>query len=60
MTAKHERLTPDGKGKQKCQHCQHKSVKGLIRGEGLCPYHWAVYQWGQEWADRCYPRKLDE
>lgn len=48
---------PDGTGRQQCTICDRRSVAGLRSGSGKCPYHWAVGQWGQEWADRCYPKK---
>ena len=45
----------DGNGRQKCTKCNHKSIAGIVKGKGLCPYHWAHFQWGKKWADSCYP-----
>lgn len=44
----------DGNGKQQCQRCQRKSIAGLPKGKGLCPYHYAEAQWGSSWADSIY------
>jgi len=45
----------DGTGKQPCtQGCGFRSVSGMHRGQGLCPYHFAVVFHGQAWADRTY------
>lgn len=44
----------DGCGRQPCRHCPRRSVGGLVAGQGLCPYHWAVRTWGQVWADLLY------
>ena len=47
----------DGAGRQKCAagKCKHKSLPGLIKGKGLCPYHWCYGLWGKDWADQQYP-----
>lgn len=45
----------NGSGRQRCRHCSSQSVAGLIKGEGLCPYHWAEKMWGTDWAKRCHP-----
>lgn len=47
----------DGKGKQICSvpGCGRRSLTGLVRGEGVCPYHWAAGNWGTDWAKRCFP-----
>lgn len=48
----------NGTGKQKCSHgviCPYTSIPGLRRGQGKCPYHWALLVWGPAWADACYP-----
>lgn len=49
--------TFDGKGRQKCcePRCPFASVAGLTRGQGRCPYHWAVGNWGKAWADQSLP-----
>lgn len=44
----------DGAGRQPCRHCRWRSVPGLRKGQGLCPYHWAVSAYGQAWADKQY------
>lgn len=44
----------DGRGRQKCQKCELKSVAGLAKGNGLCPYHFTVVVHGQKWADTIY------
>lgn len=46
----------NGTGKQGCSQrpCRYRSLPGLTRGQGLCPYHWAVKVWGQKWADTIY------
>lgn len=44
----------DGKGRQQCRKCERKSVAGLVKGMGLCPYHFDVAMFGQEWADKIY------
>jgi hypothetical protein len=45
---------PQGTGRQKCRRCSLRSIPGLVRGQGLCPYHWAEANWGKAWAERCY------
>lgn len=47
----------DGKGRQQCckRPCPYQSVRGLRRGQGLCPFHWAERTWGKDWARKCYP-----
>ena len=45
----------DGNGRQWCCKCAYRSLIGMVRGQGLCPYHWAARTWGKPWADRCYP-----
>ena len=44
----------DGGGRQRCSKCEARSIKGLINGYGLCPYHWTEAMWGKKWADKCY------
>lgn len=47
----------NGKGKQLCKMgCGWRSVSGLAKGQGMCPYHWAESQWGRDWAQQCYPQ----
>lgn len=45
-----------GTGRQPCNHrkCPWRSVPGLHKGEGKCPYHWAVGCWGRAYADSIY------
>jgi hypothetical protein len=52
-----ETLSPplDGTGRQQCVHCGYRSVPGLVHRQGLCPYHWAVFQWGAAWANQLFP-----
>lgn len=50
---------PDGEGKQPCRKCGLCSIRGMRKGYGLCPYHWAVQAMGQRWADSVY-LPLDE
>lgn len=45
----------DGKGKQSCTRCGYRSIRGMARGHGLCPYHWNFFMWGQPWADLRVP-----
>ena len=45
----------NGRGRQKCKHCAHRSIAGMVKGEGRCPYHWAVTAVGKDWANKCYP-----
>lgn len=45
----------NGNGKQKCTKCSHQSISGLVKGNGLCPYHWSEMNWGTAWAQHCYP-----
>jgi len=47
----------DGRGRQPCCKvpCGYRSLRGIRKGEGLCPYHWAVVVWGQAWGDSCFP-----
>lgn len=35
----------------KCRVCGARSLMGLKRGSGLCPYHHDVYVYGQRYAD---------
>lgn len=51
---KERKPRPDGKGKQKCIRCHRRSIGGMVKGHGLCPYHYAAEQWGQAWADSLY------
>ena len=44
----------DGTGRQRCTRCPRRSVPGIAKGHGKCPYHWAVGVWGQRWADTYY------
>lgn len=46
----------DGRGRQKCVHCDRRSIAGQYKGQGLCPYHYTAYLWGQQWADQCYAK----
>lgn len=45
----------DGTGRQKCTRCDHRSIAGLFKGRGLCPYHYASAIWGKKWAAECFP-----
>lgn len=38
--------------KKKCRYCDEPSLPGLNISPGLCKYHWMVYNWGKEWADK--------
>lgn len=49
------RSTLDGRGRQKCIHCPHRSIAGLPRTQGLCPYHWNVWVYGRSWANHVRP-----
>jgi hypothetical protein len=44
----------DGSGRQSCVHCWRRSLPGMTKGRGLCPYHWAVWVWGRAWADSIF------
>jgi hypothetical protein len=48
-------MSLNGNGKQKCTHCVHQSISGLVKGHGKCPFHWAAGNWGNEWASKQYP-----
>lgn len=50
--SKHKRCEKCGKGRQRCQQCEHYSLRGHKRNGGLCAYHWNVYVYGKAWADR--------
>lgn len=61
--AKHPSLIQlDGTSRQNCvqRPCPFRSISGLRRGQGLCPYHWAVGVWGKAWADQCFPNYARE
>lgn len=45
---------PQGNGRQPCVHCTLRSIAGMKKGQGLCPYHWAVQAWRKTWADSLY------
>lgn len=47
----------NGKGKQKCcmPSCGFKSLRGHVKGKGLCPFHWCYHVWGIEHALKQYP-----
>lgn len=45
----------DGRGRQLCKKCHHRSIAGMVKGEGRCPFHWAAHVWGLEWASKSYP-----
>lgn len=46
----------DGNGRQRCAHgCGYWSIAGMVRGQGLCPFHWARWAFGVNWARKCYP-----
>jgi prepilin-type N-terminal cleavage/methylation domain-containing protein len=49
----------NGKGRQMCKKkgCQFRSIAGMPKGSGMCPYHWAEDRWGKQWADQCYQRR---
>lgn len=55
MTTNNKAPSLDGTGRQKCRHCDHKSLAGMGPGGGLCPFHWAKFNWGVKWASKCYP-----
>ena len=33
-------------------YCGKQGLPGLLRGEGRCRYHWALMNWGKDWADK--------
>lgn len=33
--------------------CGKRSIPGLVPGVALCQYHYNVYAYGKEWADKC-------
>jgi len=43
--------------RHKCsrRNCTGDSVRGLSESNAMCPYHWAEYNWGKEWAAKCHP-----
>ena len=43
---------------EKCTLCNAPSIKGLIKGAGKCQWHWALGNWGIEWASQLYPKHL--
>lgn len=47
----------NGSGRQPCSQggCEFRSLAGLVRGAGECPFHWAQRQWGTAWAAQCHP-----
>ena len=45
----------NGKGKQQCTLCGYRSIAGLMKGNGKCPFHWAKGNWGLNWASKCHP-----
>lgn len=44
----------DGTGRQPCTKCHRQSISGLVKGQGLCPYHWCVAAYGDAWANQIY------
>ena len=40
-----------GAGYRGCKCCE----ASVIPKGDVCRYHWAVEQWGEAWADRCFP-----
>ena len=48
----HKRCARCGKGRQKCVSCECYSLRGHVKGQGLCLYHWDVYAHGRTWADK--------
>jgi len=44
----------DGSGRQYCRLCPRRSIAGFGKGQGHCPYHWAVRAYGQAWADSIF------
>lgn len=56
LNSKAKRADPtQGRGLQSCCRCSRRSISGLVRGQGLCPFHFAEASWGEEWARKCYP-----
>jgi len=51
-----EQKMPKGQSTKRC-HCGERSLPGLKKGWALCAYHWAIYQWGKAWADKCHPER---
>lgn len=51
----------DGRGKQKCCRptCPFKSIRGMKRGQRLCPYHWCEAMYGTAYAKQCHPDHAD-
>ncbi len=45
----------NGNGRQSCSKCAHRSVAGLSRGDGKCPFHWEEGVWGLAKASRDFP-----
>jgi len=39
------------RSKKTCQHCDKPSIPGLMKGVGLCQYHYNRRMFGEEWAD---------
>lgn len=55
--AQRERVSrPHGRGRQRCTHCELRSVAGLRRGQGLCPYHFTEATLGRELASELHNR----
>lgn len=44
--------------KKVCQHCDKKSIPGLVKGVGLCQYHYNKQMFGETWAN--YVNSLEE
>jgi hypothetical protein len=37
-----------GRGRQKCVHCDERSIPGMKKGQGLCQKHWDEYAFGKQ------------
>lgn len=42
---------------KRCQHCDKKSIPGLVKSIGLCQYHYNKRMWGEAWAEHCKDKK---
>lgn len=53
--------TLDGKGRQPCSSpgCPFRSLRGMKRGRGLCPFHWHAWVWGHASAKQVHPTYHD-
>lgn len=45
----------NGNGRQACTHCSYRSVSGMLKGHGKCPFHFTSSTWGLDWASKLYP-----